>query len=355
MLKYLRYRNCPIVALPRATGFAENDSVPARTGRVAVILALLLVAVAVPSFPQTRDDEASPLTGHSIGDPGYDSLEFYVLANTQFTLLHELGHALIHTLQLPVLGREEDAADTLAIAGLLIADKEKLEPNLLERLIVISDEWLLEWNENEDQPAYWDSHSLEIQRFYNIVCLIYGSDTERFKGIAFGTALPVERSFDCQDEFSMARHAVEWVFVQYGAGDPQRLIPTRPAAGKVTVFREAPTTPNGPWLAEILERDGLIDRIAGSVDAAFRLPENIDIELVNCTGADAYFHTESKIIVLCWSLLESFLERAKRRAAAGPQSLCDTPIAASIRPSRLGCPGIADGGTTQEAGPAGGS
>jgi hypothetical protein len=52
---------------------------------------------------------------------------------------------------------------------------------VLEWLIVISDEWLLEWDESENQSAYWDSHSLEIQRFYNIVCLIYGSDPERFR------------------------------------------------------------------------------------------------------------------------------------------------------------------------------
>ena len=98
-----------------------------------------------------------------------DSLEFYVLANTQFALFHELGHALIHTLNLPVLGREEDAADTLAIAGLLIGEIERFQQDLLERLIVISDEWLLEWNESENQSAFWDSHSLEIQRFYTIV------------------------------------------------------------------------------------------------------------------------------------------------------------------------------------------
>lgn len=347
MLNYTAHLNRLFIPLWKPTGGQGRHDVPPKAGRWPTVLILLMLTVAMTPFSHASDDTAQVRVGEPAGDRGYDPLEFYVLANTQFTLLHELGHALIHTLQLPVLGREEDAADTLAIAGLLIGDQEKLEPHLLERLIAISDEWLLEWNESESQPAYWDSHSLEIQRFYNIVCLIYGSDTERFKDIAFGTALPVDRSFVCQDEFGVARHAVEWVLTEYGAGDPQHVIPNRQAGGMVTISRETPTTPNGAWLAEVLAKDGLIDRIAVSVDAAFRLPEKIEIQLVNCTDADAYFHTESKIVVLCWSLLETFLQRGERRADAGAQSLCGAPISAKMHPSRLGCPVLGDGGDTQ--------
>src|SRR5437868_6462646 len=39
-----------------------------------------------------------------------DRVEF-VVGNTLFVLLHELGHVLITELNLPVLGRQEDAAD----------------------------------------------------------------------------------------------------------------------------------------------------------------------------------------------------------------------------------------------------
>jgi hypothetical protein len=36
----------------------------------------------------------------------------FVVGNTLVLLLHEIGHVLISEFQLPVLGREEDAADT---------------------------------------------------------------------------------------------------------------------------------------------------------------------------------------------------------------------------------------------------
>src|ERR1700746_997206 len=47
-----------------------------------------------------------------------DLIEF-VTGNMLFALLHELGHAHIQERALPVLGREEDAADSYAIAALL--------------------------------------------------------------------------------------------------------------------------------------------------------------------------------------------------------------------------------------------
>lgn len=310
------------------------------------VLTLTMLSSAIVPSSKAPGDCSDALAENPPAARGTDvgSLEFYVLANTQFTLLHELGHALIHTLKLPVLGREEDAADTLAIAGLLIGEIEQLQQHLLERLIVISDEWLLEWNESEDQSAYWDSHSLEIQRFYNIVCLIYGSDTERFKDVAFGSALPVERSFACEDEFKAARHAVEWILAQHGTLERLRTAREQHTSEMVKVSYETPTTPNGAWLAAVLANDGLIDRVAADVDAAFRLPETIEIQVVNCDQPEAYFHTRSKIIVLCWPLVEEFLERGKRRAAAGPQSLCAAPLAAKLRPGRLGCPTSADHG-----------
>jgi hypothetical protein len=47
-----------------------------------------------------------------------DRVEF-VVGNTLFVLLHEMGHVLIADMKLPVLGREEDAADTFAALAML--------------------------------------------------------------------------------------------------------------------------------------------------------------------------------------------------------------------------------------------
>src|SRR5215218_3835392 len=43
----------------------------------------------------------------------------FVLGNTLFVMAHEMGHGLINEMNLPVLGREEDAADSFAIVTAL--------------------------------------------------------------------------------------------------------------------------------------------------------------------------------------------------------------------------------------------
>ena len=43
----------------------------------------------------------------------------FVVGNTLVLLLHEMGHVLVHQMNLPVLGREEDAADTYAALTML--------------------------------------------------------------------------------------------------------------------------------------------------------------------------------------------------------------------------------------------
>jgi hypothetical protein len=144
----------------------------------------------------------------------------------------------------------------------------------------------------------------------------------------------------CEDEFKVARHAVEWVLMQHGTLERLRTARDRRTNGMVKVSYETPTTPNGAWLAAVLAKDGLIDRMAADLDAAFILPEKVEIMVVNCTDPDAYFHTESRIVVLCWPLLEDFLERGKRRAAAGPQSLCAAPVAARLRPKPAWVPNV---------------
>ena len=52
----------------------------------------------------------------------------FVIGNTLFVLTHELGHGLINEMNMPVLGREEDAANSFAIVTAL-----KMGPAFSER------------------------------------------------------------------------------------------------------------------------------------------------------------------------------------------------------------------------------
>lgn len=54
-----------------------------------------------------------------------------------------------------------------------------------------------------------DEDSLDIQRSYNIVCPIYGSDPGRFRPIVGRAAMPVQRARKCEHEWPRKNPAWE--------------------------------------------------------------------------------------------------------------------------------------------------
>jgi len=79
------------------------------------------------------------------------------------TLMHEIGHVLFDQYTLPLLAREEDAADALASVLLLeyVDNGARIALNAAEMFGLESDDY--EWFEQSD---FWSEHSLEIQRYY---------------------------------------------------------------------------------------------------------------------------------------------------------------------------------------------
>jgi hypothetical protein len=103
-----------------------------------------------------------------------------------FILEHEFTHALIHIYDLPVLGDEEDAADTLATLLLLKSPKG-------DKLALGAAEFWADFSGRQNPPTladYADVHSLDLQRAYSIICDIAGSNKERYVEIARAGILP---------------------------------------------------------------------------------------------------------------------------------------------------------------------
>ena len=97
-----------------------------------------------------------------------------------FIVLHETAHAVIHILAVPVLGQEEDAADQLAVLAATHFGGD-----------------------------FADVHGLDRQRFYNVLCLAWGSDPKRYSFAKELGKLPDERAEGCADEYHQVRYAVQ--------------------------------------------------------------------------------------------------------------------------------------------------
>ena len=134
----------------------------------------LMVSTAVQAKKQSKGGDPIVVSPESLDR----SVMSYVEANVLATMYHELAHALIDGLSLPIFSREEDAADTFVV---VITD-HFFDAEPAEQLTWASaDQYARDAEEAEKKGrelAVWDTHSLDLQRYYNLICLYYGGDVD---------------------------------------------------------------------------------------------------------------------------------------------------------------------------------
>jgi Putative metallopeptidase len=117
--------------------------------------------------------------------------------------LHELGHCLIDVWDLPTTGREEDAVDQLAMFVLLDGTPEG-EGMVLSAATYFS---IVSHGQDTKTLLFSDEHSLDQQRFYDMLCLTYGSNPAKNKNLLGKNGLPPERAERCPAEYTRVDHS----------------------------------------------------------------------------------------------------------------------------------------------------
>jgi len=121
-------------------------------------------------------------------------------AAIHWVFLHEFAHALISIHNLPIVGMEEDAADQLSTVLLLVAGTAEGQGAMSAVTM-----WFLEQGVSQTTLHFWDNHALSMQRFFNLLCWMYGSDPTHFSWIVNDGALPKERAVHCQGEYDQMK------------------------------------------------------------------------------------------------------------------------------------------------------
>jgi hypothetical protein len=124
----------------------------------------------------------------------------------RFAFLHEVGHALIYNYNLPVTGNEEDAADRCSS----YINIEELGDAGVNAVIAAADAFRIESKQKSTTKRDMaDEHLLQEQRFYNSLCMIYGSNEEKYKYFVKDGYLPKERAERCPGDYQ--RTVESWV------------------------------------------------------------------------------------------------------------------------------------------------
>ena len=119
------------------------------------------------------------------------------------TLFHELGHCLIDVWDLPATGREEDAVDQLATILMLDGSPEGADSAINAALQFE----IASRDQDKGDMLFWEEHSFSKTRFYDMVCLVYGSNPVQYDEMVGEDGLPEQRAVRCEEEFTRAERS----------------------------------------------------------------------------------------------------------------------------------------------------
>lgn len=105
-----------------------------------------------------------------------------VFKNSVFTFWHEVGHAIIHQLNLPTSSgslNEEDLADEFAVLSMVWRQDDKWTNAIVTSSLHYKNKAIRRKNEGLSAPVY-EYHSPNIERYYNMNCLLFGMKPKSF-------------------------------------------------------------------------------------------------------------------------------------------------------------------------------
>ena len=226
-----------------------------------------------------------------------DSVEF-VTGNVLFVLGHETAHALISEFGIPVLGREEDAADALATIVSL-----KMSNAFADQVVYNAARgWFLSDQRDKREGianTFYDEHGMDLQRAYNIVCLMVGGQPEKFEALATEVKLPEERQGTCQGDYSNA----SWSWEQ--ALKPHMRKPDDPKTEIPVTY--APTKEYAT-LAELGQKLRILEAVAAWLSQDFAWKRPIGLEMQECGSPGARWELQSKKVIVCYEIIREFVQ-----------------------------------------------
>jgi Putative metallopeptidase len=142
-----------------------------------------------------------------------DTMRDVICGQLFFAIAHELGHAMFDIFDVPVFGRQEDAADEFATYNLLQFGGDKalqlIDGAAYAYHLYIKD---LTANPRVTLPfaAFSSDHGAPEERYFNLICIAYGYD-QRLFSLAMNK-LPASRAKRCKLEYEDLKFAMRTVF-----------------------------------------------------------------------------------------------------------------------------------------------
>lgn len=242
----------------------------------------------------------SPALAQELSNAQRNGAIEFVLNNTRHTMLHEIGHLFVDQLNLPVLGREEDAVDTMATLLMLDSGTE----DDYEALQDTVDGWLYS---EASRPTrgygisdFYGVHSLDIQRSYAIACLMVGSDYAEHTRYATRISMPIDRQQSCAEDYRVAEKG--WRM----ALDPYRRGSTDFGAAIEIDYRDS----RGEFdeIEDLLRQEQVLETYSDWITKTYLLPNPVTMTAEACGEINAFYDPDQREVILCYEWVDYFYD-----------------------------------------------
>ncbi len=235
-----------------------------------------------------------------------------------FVFLHEAGHMLISELKLPAIGPQEDVADefaTFVLTSALTEAPEDQKGAIADLVYSGALFWKLAAAERANaggKIAWYDEHSPDERRYYNILCLATGADPLRFVGRAVKDGVPQSRLNRCAEEYKTKYAAWDVLMAPHEPGWFERTF-----GGRELTIEYGPAVSGTFGAFENVYRQGTVFQpFLASVSRAVSLPNDIPVVVRGCGEVNAWWSPSEKKITLCHDLFASVTQSFARAMAA---------------------------------------
>lgn len=252
-------------------------------------LTVLLLALAATVLPAA----AATLSARQQSEA-----EEFAINNALFILHHEAAHLLFDRLGLPVLGREEDAADNLATYVLLRQGSPAADKTLADA----ARGWHLYgklYGGDLSAEDFYDEHSLDGQRAYQIVCLMVGSKRQGFREIATEYRIDLDRQESCERDYALAERSLDTVLKDHRAAPDATPVEVQVSYG--------PASETLAHARTILEKSRILEQVADELRANYALEGKVRINARRCNEVNAYYDSDTAEIILCYEMIDDLL------------------------------------------------
>lgn len=244
------------------------------------VAALFFLALSAPGLAQNAEADA------------------YATNNAVSALYHELGHLFVDQFELAILGGEEGVADAIATLMLLEdgPEAEQVSIDTVDGYLRSSELYGEAEGENID---FNDEHGLDVQRAFQMTCLLVGATPEAFGGLAEEIGLDAVRQDACADEYALA---------QRGWGRMMAAHKARPGDDTpFTVVYDKALDPYAP-MEKLLRSERVLETVADRVAASFRLARPATLRATTCGEENAFYDPEADEITLCYEYVQFYYD-----------------------------------------------